>query len=110
MRSLGLALVTVIAVLVFAGNEPPPSTSRASDVEVPTQTPHWNGIYAAAFPGCTASGAYIPARVVVVPRDGSRYGGARRMPYNRATVARINATWDNDTLGDDLFTIAKCAR
>ncbi len=110
MRSLGLALVMAVAVLVFAGNERPPSTTQASDIEVPTQTPHWNGIYAATFPGCTASGAYIPARIVVVPRDSSRYGSARTLPYDRAGVARINATWDNDTLGDDLFTIGKCAR
>jgi hypothetical protein len=110
MRSLGLALVTAIAVVVLAGNDRPTSTNQSSDIEVPQQIPAWNGIYAATFPGCTASGTYIPARIVVVPRDSGTYGKARTLPYDEATVARINASWDNDTLGDDLFTIGKCAR
>lgn len=106
MRVLGygLIVVTLAFVALLAATARPSRTS--GDIAIPRSAPQWNGIYAKAFPACSGDGSFIPARIVVVPREGA----AQTMRYSDATIARINASWDNEDPTDDLYTIGKCAR
>ena len=111
-RFLGRSAIGAgLAFLLIAAAEVPAELLEDQQVaapatRAPVETPRWNGIYAKAFPGCVGHGSFIPARIVVVPREGD----ARTMPYDEASVARITATWSNEDPADDLYTVGRCAR
>lgn len=105
MRYLGLALFAAMAAMVVVANGQPAPAQTQADV-VPAPTPHWSAVYAEAFPGCVGTGSFVPARIVVVAREGA----AKVVRYNDATVARINATWATPDAWDDLYTIGRCKR
>ncbi len=105
MRILGFALFLALgASAAVAGNTAPSSL----DVQkpLPATQPHWTAIHAKVFPGCVETGTFIPARIVVVPREGE----ARTTPYNEASVARIADSWNDYVPANDLYTIGRGPR
>lgn len=104
MRCLGLALFAAVSTTAVVATQ----TAQAQTMTpaAPAPAPHWTAAHAVQFPGCVATGSFVPARIVVVAREGA----ARTMPYTDATIARIDATWATDDAWDDLYTIGRCAR
>lgn len=105
MRYLGLALFAALAAGAVTANVLPTSSQTQTQV-APAPQPHWTAAHAKAFPGCVGHGSFLPARIVVVAREGA----AKALPYDDATIARIDATWATPSVWDDLYTIGRCAR
>jgi hypothetical protein len=105
MRWLALALFAALAAAAVTANVVPMSSQTQAHV-APAPQPHWTAAHEKAFPGCVGTGSFLPARVVVVAREGA----AKALPYNDTSVTRIRATWETPSFWDDLYTIGKCAR
>lgn len=101
--------VAVMAAVGFTALDHSTMTTTIEQApKVVTVDPSWGLAEREAFPACRSTEAAtgdIPARIVVKTRTGS----AKVIPYNDATVAAIDATWDNVDGADDLFTIGTCS-
>lgn len=103
-KVLNLLLVVAFAAFLIA-NTHKTITFGAPPAHISTE-PTWDIGDAQQFKGCTATGAkWIPRSVVVETRSGDV---RKVLPFNDATVAHINATWNNEDGRDDLFTTGAC--
>lgn len=83
MRTLGLALFTVVLIVAMAANAKsaePPAAQPIIKTQ-PAVHPEWKPAYASQFPGCAAKATGIPATVLVVDE---RDGQVKRISFDRA--------------------------